>query len=132
MTPDLSRLLSELDIAIVRCNETPGPMKSFADNTMERIFAAHGEAHMRSVLIAISQTGRNSRMLVAPVLWAVSDVLKAHPEWFGSSFLDAMDRIDLKQLYATAREGRSVVQPRQALAAMLFERLRGRFEGIAA
>lgn len=101
---------------------------AFAGNTLERIRKEHGAEHLRSVLISIVETTNNKRMLVAPVIWAVSDILLAHPTWFGGEWLDAMDAIDLAEMHERAKANRRAAQPRQAISTMLFETLSKRFK----
>jgi hypothetical protein len=64
--------------------------------------------------------------LVAPVLWAVSDIILAHPQWAaaGLAWLDAMDTCDLPGMRARAKLNRQAASPRQAIATMMFEHLR--------
>jgi hypothetical protein len=124
---DLPAILSEVGIAIVPVTKQRGVMETCAANTLERIRREHGAEHLRSVLISIVETTNNKRMLVAPVIWAVSDILLAHPTWFGSGFLDAMDRIDLAGMHERAKANRRAAQPRQALATMLFDVLSKQF-----
>lgn len=128
MTAALASILSELGVAVVPVTRQRGPMETFADNTMQRILGDHGPEHLRSVLISIVETENNRRMLIAPVIWAVSDTLLAHPSWFGSAFLDAMDSIDLAGMHERAKANRRASQPRQAIATMLFEKLRETFQ----
>jgi hypothetical protein len=42
----------------------------------------------------------------------VSDLLLAHPNWFGGDWLDALDKIDLSALYENVKANRKAVQPR--------------------
>lgn len=128
MTVQLNALLAECNIRVIPVSKVRGPMETYAENTMHRILLEHGEAHLRSVLISITETRNNSRMLIAPILWAVSDTLMAHPKWFGGAFLEAMDEISLAELQDMARANRQAVQPRHAVAAMLYDRLRGKLE----
>lgn len=128
MTPALSAILSDLDIRVVPVTKQRGLMETHAVNTMARILNDHGPKHLRSVLMSIVETENNKRMLVAPVIWAVSDILLAHPSWFGGDFLEAMDRIDLAELHERAKANREAAQPRQAIATMLFEELRKDFQ----
>lgn len=123
---NLSDILAELEIVIVPLTKQRGARETFADNTMVRILAEHGAGHLRSVLMSIVETGDNSKMLIAPVIWAISDVLLAHPSWFGSGWLDALDKIDLSDMHERAKANRQAAQPRQAIATMLFEQLRER------
>jgi hypothetical protein len=55
----------------------------------------------------------------------MSDLLLAHPTWFGSDWLDALDKIDLTALHESVKANRKAVQPR-AIAAIPFERLKDR------
>lgn len=128
MTPALANICAELGITIVPMTKQRGPMETFAENTMERILREHGAEHLRSVLISIVETENNKRMLVAPVIWGMSDTLLAHPTWFGGEFLHAMDAVDLADMHERAKSNRRAAQPRQAIATMLFERLREKFQ----
>jgi hypothetical protein len=125
---DLPAILSELGIAIVPVTKQRDVMETCAGNTLERIRKEHGDEHLRSVLISIVETTNNKRMLVAPVIWAVSDILLAHPTWFGGEWLDAMDKVDLAEMHERAKANRRAAQPRQAVATMLFETLSKRFQ----
>jgi hypothetical protein len=125
---DLPAILSELGIAIVPVTKQRDVMETCAGNTLERIRKEHGDEHLRSVLISIVETTNNKRMLVAPVIWAVSDILIAHPTWFGGEWLDAMDKVDLAEMHERAKANRRAAQPRQAVATMLFETLSKRFQ----
>ena len=103
-------------------------METFAENTLERILKEHGSEHLRAVLISIVETENNKRMLVAPVIWGMSDTLLAHPTWFGGEFLQAMDGVDLTDMHERAKANRRAAQPRQAIATMLFEKMREKFQ----
>ena len=48
------------------------------------------------------------------------------PNWFGSDWLDALDKIDLSALHESVKANWKAVQPRAAIAAVLFERLKDR------
>ena len=128
MTPALATLCTELDISVIPVTKQRGVMETCAVNTLEHVLRDHGTEHLRSVLMSIVETENNKRMLVAPVIWAVSDILLAHPSWFGGDFLEAMDRIDLADIHERAKANREAAQPRQAIATMLFEELRKDFQ----
>ena len=125
---DLPAILSELGIAIVPVTKQRYVMETCAGNTLERIRKEYGAEHLRSVLISIVETTNNKRMLVAPVIWAVSDILLAHPTWFGGEWLEAMDAVDLAEMHERAKANRRAAQPRQAISTMLFETLSKRFK----
>lgn len=128
MTPALASICAELGISIISVTKQRGPMETFAENTMERILREHGPEHLRAVLISIVETENNKRMLVAPVIWGMSDTLLAHPSWFGGEFLQAMDGVDLADMHERAKANRQAAQPRQAIATMLFEKMREKFQ----
>lgn len=126
-SPALASICTELGIRIVPVTKQRDAMETFAENTLERILREHGPEHLRSVLLSIVETQNNKRQLIAPVIWAVSDTLLAHPSWFGGDFLSAMDSIDLADMHERAKANRRAAQPRQAIATMLFEKLRETF-----
>lgn len=128
MTPALAKICAELEIVVIPTTKHRGTMETCAVNTMARILGDHGEQHLRSVLMSIVETENNKRMLVAPVIWALSDILAAHPSWFGGDFLQAMDQIDLAEMHERAKANRQAAQPRQAIATMLFEKLSHTFQ----
>jgi hypothetical protein len=79
--------------------------------------------------MSIVETKNHKRELVAPVIWAISDILKAHPSWFcGEKWFAALDEIDISEMRAKARVNKTVARPRQAIATMLLEHLQSRFE----
>lgn len=129
MTPALSAILSDLDIRVVPVTKQRGLMETHAVNTMERILASRGETNLRDTLMSIVETKNHKRELVAPVIWALSDILKAHPSWFcGEEWFAALDEIDISEMRAKARVNKTVARPRQAIATMLLEHLQSRFE----
>lgn len=128
MTPALISVCAELGVTVIPVTKRREPMETCAVQTLERILRDHGTEHLRSTLISIVETENNKKMLVAPVLWGMSDVLLAHPSWFGGEFLSAMDHIDLAGMYERAKANREAAQPRQAIATMVFERLSEKFQ----
>lgn len=96
---------------------------------MERILAEHGPQHLTLVLRSIVETGNNGLELVAPTMWAISDIVLAHPAWTATTdWLDAMDRAGLSGMRTRAKANRKAARPRQAIATMLFEHLSGIFD----
>ena len=129
MTATLADICAELEVTVVdnRQSRSRRPGQTCADSTLKKILCDEGEAHLRSVLVTIMQTNNNALMLIAPVIWAISDVLRGHPTWFGGTWLDEFDKIELSELHANAKQSREAVAPRQAIATMLIERLRPLF-----
>jgi hypothetical protein len=84
-----------------------------------------GESHLCEVLLSIVESAGNERALTAPVIPAVSDLLLAHPAWFGSDLLEALDKIDLSALHESVKVNRKAVQPRAAIAAVFVRAAQG-------
>jgi hypothetical protein len=99
-------------------------LETCAAATLQRLLSDWGESHLREVLLSIVESAGNERSLIAPVIWAVSDILLAHPNWFGCDWLAALDEINLSNLHESAKLNRKAVEPRAAIAAVLFERLK--------
>ena len=124
---DVASICAEFGIVVVApAQRRPGgkALETCAAATLQRLLSDWGESHLREVLLSIVESAGNERALTAPVIQAVSDILLAHPAWFGSDWLNALDAIDLSALYESVKANRKAVQPRAAIAAVLFERLR--------
>jgi hypothetical protein len=123
-------ICADLDIEIVPTAARRGASQSCASQTMRRILDEHGEGHLILVLRSIVETGNNRGELVAPTIWAISDLIRAHPSWVakGLGWLEALDRVDLGELRSQAKANRRAVAPRRALATMLYQQLRPIFE----
>lgn len=63
-----------------------------------------GAHHLRTVIMTIVETKPNKRALIAPVIWAVSDVPNAYPDWFGC----LVDDIDLTEMFERVVANRRV------------------------
>ena len=78
----LAKLCSALEIKLVpvtrgrvRANETA------AVATLRRILTKHGEQHLVMLIRTIAESEGNARALVAPIIWAISDLMLAFPAW---------------------------------------------------
>lgn len=129
MTSPLASICDELGIIQVSIDRasTRQPGETCAVQTLARILDAHGEEHLRSTLLTIMETENNKRMLIAPVIWAVSDLLRAHPTWFDSRWLETFDKIDLSEVHTIAKANRKAAEVRPAIATILFGALRPTF-----
>lgn len=114
-------ICADLDVEIVPTAARRGAGQSCASQTMKRILDEHGEGHLILVLRSIAETGNNKAELVAPTIWALSDLIRAHPSWVekGLGWFEALDQVDLGELRAHAKANRRAVAPRRALATML-------------
>ena len=130
MTPELANICKLLEVRVVpnERSRTRGPGETCAEAAMERILKKHGAGHLTIVLISIVQTEGNGLQLVAPVMYAVSDIILAYPEWTATTdWLDAMDRADLASMWKQAKANRRAAKPRCAVSTMLFAYLVGIF-----
>lgn len=124
MTPMLASICANLEIRVIPTTKRRAPGETCATQTMERILAEHGPEHLTLVLRSIAETTNHRMELVAPTMWAISDLILAHPAWTQSTaWLDAIDSADLSEMRARAKANRRAVQPRRAIAAYLFEHL---------
>jgi hypothetical protein len=76
--------------------------------------------------MSICETKNNKRMLIEPVIWAVSDVLHIRPEWLGDQWFGLLDEIELGALYERAKPLRKVVEPRHVIAVTLITEMERR------
>jgi hypothetical protein len=85
MSRTFAGLLRELNVDVIATskNRSRAARRTCAGRTLARIFESRGYEHLRSVLISICETRNNKRMLIEPVVWAISDVLHLKPEWLG-------------------------------------------------
>ena len=126
---DVTSICAEFGIVVVApAQRRPGgkALETCAAATLQRLLSDWGESQLREVLLSIVESAGNERALTAPVIQAVSDILLAHPAWFGGDWLNALDAIDLSALHESVKANRKAVQPRAAVAAILFERLKDR------
>ncbi|HWL06741.1 MAG TPA: hypothetical protein VNQ99_17695 [Xanthobacteraceae bacterium] len=125
MTDRLRDICRDLDIEIIEVHQTQGPGQTRAVKTMERIMNEHGEGHLIMVLRTIMESANNKTELVAPTIWAISDLILAHPEWpdTGLAWLEAFDGISLPQIRQKAKGNRSAAQPRAAICTLINDKL---------
>jgi hypothetical protein len=125
----LSGLLREFNVEVIdnARNRSRAARQTCAGKTLANIFRLRGYDHLRSVIMSIVETKPNKRALIAPVIWAVSDVLNAYPEWFGDAWFQVMDGIDLAEMFERASANRRIVLPRSAIATLLFEAMRRQY-----
>ena len=130
MTPELTSLLDELEIKAIPLQSYRGPGATMATACLESILQQHGYGHTKLVLTSIAETRSNARELVAPVIWAISDLVVAHPEWAErvSDWFAAFDKVDIRVLRAFAKQNKSAVKPRAAIATLLFGFLKSQMD----
>jgi hypothetical protein len=129
MTPALVSICDQFGITVVHpAQHRPfTPMQTAAGNTLDKILRREGEDHLRDVLTALTESENNKNMLIAPVIKAVSRIMRENPTWYAgdaSKFLEVMDKADLPSLYMRARENKKVVSAHDTIAALLLDELR--------
>jgi hypothetical protein len=122
VSPELAGLLEELEIRVLPTKNYRSPMSTIATACLESILREHGYAHLKFTLMSIAETKNNKRELVAPTIWAISDLVLAHPNWTkrATDWFNAIDKVDLGKLRAFANRNRAAVKTRAALATLLF------------
>lgn len=125
----LADICQEVGVEIIdtRQQRQRRPGQTCAYGTLMEILRDEGSAHLRSVLITIMESDNNKMALVRPILLAVSDVLRAHPTWFGSDWLGHFDNLDLTVCYQVAKQDREAIAPRHRIVGMILEKLRPHF-----
>jgi hypothetical protein len=130
MSKTLQGALREFNIRIVPISQSycRGARQTCAGRTLEHVFRMHGYDITRSTLMTFCETAApNKHALIAPVILAVSDVIKAYPSWFGTVWLEAFDTIDLGEMFLQASANRRIAKPRQQLATLIYEKMRPHF-----
>ncbi|KAA1176461.1 DUF3102 domain-containing protein [Rhizobium tropici] len=119
-------ICAEYDIEIIPGNVYPMPGQTRALATMCQILAKYGEGHFRLVMTTLGETRGNNALIEQTSLWAVSDLIRACPDWVEnrtSEWLQWWDEIPLGPIIATINQLRGVVHQRHALAGAIYWRL---------
>jgi hypothetical protein len=129
MSHTLAGLLREFNVTVfpISRNHRRAARETCAGKTLAHIFQLYGYNHTRMVVMSIVESKPNKRALIGPVIWAVSDVLKAYPAWFGDPWFQIMDTVDLAALFEQASANRRIAQPRALIASLLFAQMRQHF-----
>jgi hypothetical protein len=100
-------LFEQLEIEYVRSNEARrrGPRSTCCGNIVQRLVRKRGAGHVTIVLRTIVESQGNESELVADVIGAISDLIRAHPRWvgLGLQWLEAFDQISLAEVRKTAK-----------------------------
>ena len=114
-----------LESPLYRRAASPGGhgLETGAASTLQRLLSDWGESHLREVLLSIVESAGNERALTAPVIWAVSDYCSRIPTGLATTGLTLWTRSTLRPP-RECEGNRKAVEPRAAIAAVLFERLK--------
>jgi hypothetical protein len=125
MTDAVDAILADLEITVIPTRQRMAPMQTKAGQVLRKIFRNYGEGHLIMLLRTITESNGNELALIAPCLFAVSDVMIAHPTWpsRGLQWIEAFDGIDLVAMQKAASANRKASPQRAAIATMLYERL---------
>lgn len=130
--PRVKALCEEFGVRIVPANVYPEPRETRAVKTLSRILRRHGEAHLRMVMMTMTETANNCALMDESGLWSCSDLVRAYadaieadPEaWFA-----VWDETPVGPLqYSVQHRLSGFVSQRAALAGMIHERLYARFD----
>jgi hypothetical protein len=130
MSRTLAGLLREFNVDVVPITQSRcrAARQTCAGATLAKIFRTRGYDHLRAVIMTFCETKpNNKRALIAPAMWAISDVLNARPSWFGDLWFQTMDGIDLGEMFERASANRRIAPPRSAIATLIFDRMRQQF-----
>jgi hypothetical protein len=122
-------LLREFNVTLIPIsrNHRRAARETCAGKTLAHIFQLYGYNHTRMAVMSIVESKPNKRALISPVVRAVSDVLEAYPAWFGDTWFQVFDTIDLAEMFLQASANRRIAQPRALIATLIFERMRHHF-----
>ena len=93
---------------------------------MCQILTKHGVGHFRLVMTTLGETRGNHALIDQTSLWAVSDLIRACPQWVEertSERLQWWDEIPLGPIMAVINQLRGSVNQRHALAGAIYWRL---------
>jgi hypothetical protein len=124
-------LCRDLDIEMLPTNvRRDRERQTHAGRTIETLIANYGAGHATITLRAIVESIGNEWELRSETIWAVSDVVRARPDWpnRGLEFIEAFDAINLKALRVKAKGIRIPCPSRFLLGVLLHERLARIFE----
>ena len=129
-SPRVPKICADLGLEILPTNKTPGPGQTTAGSTLHAIFRSHGEGHLVMLLRTLLETEGNSGHVNEFTLYALSDVMLAHPEWpdSGLKWLEVFDRIDMGDIREQAKRNRAAVPQRYGIASALHRELTAMFD----
>jgi hypothetical protein len=122
----VEKICADLDLELTPTNVSRGPMRLRCPKVLAGLIDDYGEGHVILTLRTIAESRGNESALHSQIIYAVSDLIRAHPTWAerGLSWVEAFDSIDLLGMARTAKVNRKAVPVRQAVAALTFDRLR--------
>lgn len=128
----IAKICANLGVEIIPANKSIGPGRTTAGATLRTILENRGEGHLTLLLRTLMETEGNGAHINEFSLWAISDVMLAHPEWpdKGLAWLDAFDKIDLGDIRAQARQNRDAVPQRHGIASALHRELSAIFDPV--
>lgn len=100
MTATLETILPAYGLVIVPTSKRRAAGETHAGGVLRRILREHGVEHLATVLALLRGSSRNRESLSSESIAAVSDVLRARPDWlepFGD-LVEAFEHLDLDGL----------------------------------
>jgi hypothetical protein len=124
-------LCSVLDIEMLPTNVARNrDRQTHAGRSIEKLIENYGAGHATVVLRTIIESIGNETELRAEIIWSISDIILARPDWVnrGLAFIEAFDDINLKALRAKAKALKIPCPSRFRLGVLLHERLARTFD----
>jgi hypothetical protein len=107
MSASALRLFADLGITYVPPNEQRGrgPMATSCLGVVARLIRKFGLPHATITLRTIVESKGNESALIADIVDAVSDLIRAHPRWAnaGLALIESFDQIDLAEVRKAAK-----------------------------
>jgi hypothetical protein len=123
------QLLTDMGLHVIETRQKRGPGQTCAVATIGAIIERHGIGHAALTVRSIAETTGNERQLIGPVLWSLSDLIAAYPEWASTSrWLETLDTIDIGAFVDEARRNRAACPLRPAITTFLGAMLRQAFD----
>ena len=105
----VEKICADLDIELTPINVSRGPMRLRCPNVLAGMIEKYGEGHVILVLRTIAESRGNESALNSQIITAVSDIIRARPEWAaqGLRWIEAFDDVDLLAIATAGKPWRS-------------------------
>ncbi len=121
----VAKICKGLGIELLPAIRNAGNFQTKAGMVLRSIYLSHGEGHLILTLRSIIESDNNAGEIREYTIRAISDLILAHPTWADSGlrWLEAFDKIGLRDLRKEARENRHAVAQRFGLATLIYREL---------
>jgi len=122
----VEKICADLDIELTPINVSRGPMRLRCPNVLAGMIEKYGEGHVILVLRTIAESRGNESALNSQIITAVSDIIRARPEWAaqGLRWIEAFDDVDLLAIATAGKPWRNFLPVKHYVAAHVVAQLR--------